>query len=582
MYADESINTLRYAERTRSITNSVKQNVLDAILTPAQCAALQAENKILKARIANLTRRSAVNELSVFGSRGMEFSGIEAKLQRAQEEAKATRDSCSAVSSTADRLRERYKKFAGKVEAVSHLVYRPPCTPVATYCTVANTFTLLLEQSANQSRDQCELFVEEGVAHRIYCLVQEKIALCDELVALSRQMESKRLELDFNDSNFDLYPSELRQEVSNMQEKIQLLARSMKENEASLQSLLGSVSGEQYPHDINAQTEHLQDERAHRHELEIRCESLGQDIDFVNSENDILRHQNKRLQDEIQRLRTKLGSSEAQVDPERREDEEEADSDSENHEERTSSSEHRMIRSHAEQLLDWADRAIGKGQNAPENACENSMASSLATDLRPSLRHQGCANFRSRSNVAERENQFLISNMNSVERAAACPCQESPLFSSNPEHVDFYLPKLGIMCSCGRKQEVPLQGLDPCHLVNILRDWQVEFLNSIGIQTAADLVLACAQSSKPLAKEMRQWRKEKGMLSVRTKSCCIALRVWSRTCKAVMKAVQEGVPGRPDFLDVSLASDSFSVSTLGFCGSTTDARHFSNLEEALI
>lgn len=105
------MNTLRYAERTRSITNSAKQNTLDANLTPAQCVALQAENKILKARIANLTRRNAMNDVSVFdSSRGMEFSGLEAKLQLAKEQAKATRDSCNAVASTAVRLKERYEK----------------------------------------------------------------------------------------------------------------------------------------------------------------------------------------------------------------------------------------------------------------------------------------------------------------------------------------------------------------------------------------------------------------------------------------------------------------------------------------
>lgn len=115
IHADESLNTLRYAERTRSITNAAKQNTLDkcAMLTPAQVAALIAETKILKARIANLTRRKqAANDFD--DNRGMEFSGLEAKLRRAKVEAKAARDSCNAVASTADRLRERFMTFAGQ------------------------------------------------------------------------------------------------------------------------------------------------------------------------------------------------------------------------------------------------------------------------------------------------------------------------------------------------------------------------------------------------------------------------------------------------------------------------------------
>lgn len=391
------------------------------------------------------------------------------------------------------------------------------------------------------------------------------------------------MELDLKEANFDLYPSELRKEVSNAQEKVRLLSQSLKENEASLQSILVSLSGERQPDGANNQSQTLQDDRVHRQELEVRCQSLGQDVDFVNSENDILRHQNKRLQDEIQRLRAKLGSSEAQVDPERFD--EKSDSESENQADKTSSSEHRKIRSHAEQLLDWADRAIAKGRNVPDDEGGSTIASSLGTDLRPSTRHQSGPIFRSRSNVDESEKQIMISNLNSVEHAVSCPCRESVL-SNNPVLVDFYLPKLGIMCSCGRKQEVPLCGPDPCQLVNILRDWQVDFLSSIGIQCAADLVHACAQSSKPLAKEMRQWRKEKGLLSVKSQSCCVALHIWSRTCKAVMNVTKDsksGIVGRPDFLDVSLSSDTFTVSTLGFCGSViTEPHHFGDAEEALI
>jgi hypothetical protein len=124
IYAEESMNTLRYAERTRSITNSVKQNTLHGpILTPAQCDALQAENKILKARIANLTRRNATNYVTLSGSTSrMEFSGLVAKLQQAKIQAKETRDSCNAVAATASRLKERYEKIAEREVRCSLLV----------------------------------------------------------------------------------------------------------------------------------------------------------------------------------------------------------------------------------------------------------------------------------------------------------------------------------------------------------------------------------------------------------------------------------------------------------------------------
>lgn len=56
---EESINTLRYAEKARSISNSIKRNVDQAILTPAQCTAMTAENMRLKALVIKLQKRVA-------------------------------------------------------------------------------------------------------------------------------------------------------------------------------------------------------------------------------------------------------------------------------------------------------------------------------------------------------------------------------------------------------------------------------------------------------------------------------------------------------------------------------------------
>jgi len=54
---DESFNTLRYAERARTITNAVKQNVIKAVMTPAECAAMRGENKMLKVKVQELVKR---------------------------------------------------------------------------------------------------------------------------------------------------------------------------------------------------------------------------------------------------------------------------------------------------------------------------------------------------------------------------------------------------------------------------------------------------------------------------------------------------------------------------------------------
>ena len=61
---DESVNTLRYAERARTITNAVKQNVLKAVMTPAECAAMRGENKMLKSKVQELIKRVRALEQS--------------------------------------------------------------------------------------------------------------------------------------------------------------------------------------------------------------------------------------------------------------------------------------------------------------------------------------------------------------------------------------------------------------------------------------------------------------------------------------------------------------------------------------
>lgn len=252
----------------------------------------------------------------------------------------------------------------------------------------------------------------EGAAYRIYCLVQEKVALCDELVTVSRLIESNRLELEPDEATFDLHPSKLRQEVTQAQVRIQSLATSLKDNEDNLRTILVSLSGERKA-DGTSDHSSLIEERLHRQELENRCESLGQDIDFVNSENDILRQQNIRLQNEIQRLRDELGRSQAQeLDAGSFSDDDVSEADPENREAgiSPSSSDYRKIRSHAERLLDWADRAVEKGRTSVEDhACESTIGSSVGTDLRPSSRRPTNA-----AKVDNRENQFLISNMSNV------------------------------------------------------------------------------------------------------------------------------------------------------------------------
>jgi hypothetical protein len=226
----------------------------------------------------------------------------------------------------------------------------------------------------------------------------------------------------------------------------------------------------------------------------------------------------------------------------------------------------RRVRSRAEELLEWADRAIEKSGN-DRSTCD---ASTVGTELRPRASPMTRARRRvpAQDDFDEPGNNFVISNMGQVEVVNHCPCQKS-ILAQNPEHVEFYLPRLRVICNCGRYrgyEEFPDGTTQSC-LVNILRDWQAAFMKSMGILTAVQLVDAHDHRSKELAKAMRRWRKEQGLFSVRSQSCSIALHIWSRTCQAVLKSIlvenQQGGIRIHSILDISL-SDGNSLSTLGF------------------
>jgi hypothetical protein len=63
--ADETINTLRYAERTRNIKNSAVRNVVAKNLSPAEAAALRRENQMLKLQLFQAqTKISSMSNLT--------------------------------------------------------------------------------------------------------------------------------------------------------------------------------------------------------------------------------------------------------------------------------------------------------------------------------------------------------------------------------------------------------------------------------------------------------------------------------------------------------------------------------------
>lgn len=176
----------------------------------------------------------------------------------------------------------------------------------------------------------------------------------------------------------------------------------------------------------------------------------------------------------------------------------------------------------------------------------------------------------------------VIFNLDQVQsQDSSCQCSVSP-FSGNDPHAEFYLPKLGLACTCGQTSVVEDReafAKSPTSLRNILREWQCDFLQSLHIYTADQFLRAHKAGANDMARSMKKWRVSNNMESVRSKECYVALTVWSRTAKVVLRSIKnQQAIGRsiekPSFLDISFADAHTvcSVSTLGQLSSVGGGR----------
>lgn len=130
-----------------------------------------------------------------------------------------------------------------------------------------------------------------------------------------------------------------------------------------------------------------------------------------------------------------------------------------------------------------------------------------------------------------------------------CECSGS-IFSGNDELIAFFLPQMGMACSCGKKQpRAFVNPDDPTSLENVLRPWQVEFLRSFGIYRGEQLVKARHRSAGILASALRQWRRKQGMVPFKTSSCGMAIDVWAKTCKVYVRSIRKQMDAGQELLE---------------------------------
>ena len=191
---------------------------------------------------------------------------------------------------------------------------------------------------------------------------------------------------------------------------------------------------------------------------------------------------------------------------------------------------------------------------------------------------------RQKKNVSLSETDNVIHNLDYVDESPVicCECAASA-FSGNEPESEFYLPKLGLACSCGGNEAQLADrasfSRNPEALASILRPWQCDFLATLDVATADELLRSHKADANSMARSMKLWRMREGMAPCRSKECYIALKIWSRTCKVVLRSIREqrelaaegGAEGedvtveKPHFLDITFADTHTiaSISTLG-------------------
>ncbi len=192
------------------------------------------------------------------------------------------------------------------------------------------------------------------------------------------------------------------------------------------------------------------------------------------------------------------------------------------------------VRMHAQRLLFWAERSISRKNNGNDHTSSANEIGREHVD-KENVDHVELSRSYQQKSVSKKVNHDtkllpLVPGKYKSTKSSTHPYPES-LFSDKSEHTEFFLPKLGMASNVERKRVVA----DPKDLSSFLRSWQVNFLKSIGVRTAGGLTEGEKRYANDMAKAMKKWRHQKRMKPARTKSCLVALQIWSKVAKSVLQ-----------------------------------------------
>jgi hypothetical protein len=217
----------------------------------------------------------------------------------------------------------------------------------------------------------------------------------------------------------------------------------------------------------------------------------------------------------------------------------------------------------ARQVIEWADKTISASQGS---STKFNNSGHLVDEIEPHPSRSLSQSLSQRQEFTVENTsdiQVVISNIEDIKGGLSENNHEPSIVLGNLESVDFYLPKLGVTDAArSRNDDIEINNETRLTLETILRPWQVEFLDSVGVKTPEEFVCNYNEDGTALARSLSRWRQEMKMVPVKTQACSIALHIWSRSCKSAIQSYQrqraQGVekPTQPDFLRVSLPAKS--------------------------
>jgi hypothetical protein len=589
MHVEESINTLPYAERSRTIANVVKQNLIKAEISPSEHAALRAENKRLRAMVAQLKKKLVGPGSKTNRRLCLSDDEEQAETKGPQESQKDSQDASNPLKpqqifepeKTDSRAQNMHNSFVSPLLSYELSMGIADDDNVSLIDDSDSLWSLEDSSRRSSSTLQAELETLKGekldLETRLHALQSRALPVTSPSIgdgespnlALVSQIEELRLQLLTCQTEND----GLKQHNHHLQTEISLLHEVNKRLSLKyeIDQIRHEIEKRQSPKReplspaVNRVLKESSDENYQRvssggdvveSPARVKRVLIVSQEEEKKSDDHILEENNYSLQTPVRAASSYRGERDYRNDS----GDEYTASSSKAHrlsgvlETKATTAETREahdqtpdhMKEKVEEILDMTGRIFDVNSTGSVTA---SAVSSVGTFFAPCAR-----------------SEVVISN---IDVAGRCNCEDS-MFGGRADHVDFYLPKLGVACNCGRGNPASSIEGDPLSLSNILRPWQCDFLASLNLFGAEEYARSFKDRGHAIAKDMRRWRKANGLLSVRTKSCIIALHIWSRTCRSVIKSVRDqrarGVakPERPDFLQISITHDAGSVSTMGF------------------